>query len=731
MKRSGRLGRPAMFGLVKWWRLAVPALALVMAAGGWLAAGLLGTLVGTTPVHAEPGGNRQIDRKITITVTQLLRDGHLSRRPLDDAVSRRWLTNFLETLDPSKAYFTAQDVERFRRRENDLDNFANRGDISFAHEVFQVYLQRVDERVKLAQQLLEATHDFTVDESIVTDPDLLDYTRTDQEARERWRKRIKHDLLVLKADSTKAEDNKAEDNKAEDNKAEDNKTEDNKAEEALKRLKRRYRSFAKRMHQTSDDELLEMYLSAMSTSFDPHTTYMSPETLENFRIAFRLQLDGIGASLKYEDGYTIVAEIVPGGAADRDGRLKPGDRVVGVGQDDDGLIEDVVEMKLSDVVKRIRGERGTIVRLEVIAAGKTERTIYNITRDKIELKGSEARSEILEVGRKPTGQPYKVGVINLPSFYMDMQAAQSGKRDFKSTTRDCRKLLENFAKKDVDVVVMDLRNNGGGSLPEAINLTGLFIDQGPVVQVKDYEGNVDQHADEDPGMAWEGPLVVLTSKLSASASEIFAAAVQDYNRGLIIGDPATHGKGTVQSLLDLGRIRHRPGDRNPPEKLGALKLTMQQFYRPSGDSTQRRGVEADIQLPSIISNMDIGEADLDFAVEFDKEEPAQFQKTGYIDDPIRRRLRQLSQRRVLADLEFQKLQKRIDRFKQIKNRKKVTLNEAKYLAQRKELEDDQDEKQEEQTNAYNRPVVERDFYFEEVLKITLDYLQVVRLAQAN
>ena len=403
-------------------------------------------------------------------------------------------------------------------------------------------------------------------------------------------------MLVLKADKTNKEDIRT-------------------------RLKRRYQSIGKRMHQTSSDELLEMFLTSVTTSFDPHSTYMAPENAKNFNIVIGLQLQGIGAELRMTDGYTVIDKLIPGGPADKSGQLKAGDRIMTVGQNDEGESVDVADMKLNDVVGLIRGHAGTVVRLGVLSEGGGALKVIKITRAKVELKDQEARSTIIEDGKKLDGTPFKLGVIDLPSFYMDMQGAREGNEDFKSCTRDVRRLLDDFNRKGVDAVVLDLRKNGGGSLTEAISLTGLFIEQGPVVQVKDPDGRVQQYDDTDRGMAWRGPLVVMISKFSASASEILAGAIQDYRRGLIVGDSSTHGKGTVQTMMDLGPQLFRIA--NPPD-LGSLKLTVQQFYRPSGDSTQQRGVLADIVLPSLTDHYDVSEADLDYPVAFDKVPAASF-----------------------------------------------------------------------------------------------------------
>jgi carboxyl-terminal processing protease len=452
---------------------------------------------------------------------------------------------------------------------------------------------------------------------------------------------------------------------------------------------------------------------------------MSPGTLENFEIGMRLQLDGIGAQLKGEDGYTTIVELTPGGAADKDGRLKSKDRVVGVGQGKEGEIVDVVDMNLNEVVKLIRGKRGTTVRLKVIPVGDNVPKVYDITRAKIELKDAEARGEVIEHGTKPDGTPYKVGVINLPSFYMDMAGAQQGQAEFKSSTRDCKRLLEDFRTKGVDCVVLDLRSNGGGSLPEAIKLTGLFIDKGPVVQIKDSDKQVRPYDDVDPGVTWDGPLVVLTSKFSASASEILAGAIQDYQRGLIVGDKSTHGKGTVQTLLDVGRQLFGRFDNLP--QLGAIKVTIQQFYRPSGDSTQLEGVKSDVELPSFTSHLPIGESDLDHALTFDRVPRAEFRSSGKVTDGMVAMLREASAKRVQANKDFEKLAGDIARYEKRKDEKTISLVESEFERQWNEgrAAEDEEEKKLEEMESQKKPVVRRDYYFDETLNVTIDYLKAL------
>jgi len=651
----------------------------------------------------DPG---PMERTITRSVVHHLDEDHLLNREVDDEISKRCMKIFLKSLDPWKVYFYQSDIDTFMKDETNLDDMVRKADLTFAYTVFKVYLQRIDERVAMIDELLAGPLDFTIDETMLSDRDLAQYPKTVAEARDRWRKRIKYELLMLKADEEEGQ-------------------------EALDKLSRRYHSLSKRMHQTDTDELLEMYLTSISMSFDPHTSYMSPSTLKNFEIQMKLELDGIGASLQSIDGYTVVKKLIPGGAADKDGRLKVEDKIVGVAEgavdaDGAGEIVDIVDMKLKEVVKKIRGKRGTVVRLEVVPVGGGERKVIEITRAKIELTDSEAQSETFEAGKKADGSAYKVGVIDLPSFYMDMDRARAGDPNYKSTTRDVRRILEEFKGQGVDAVILDLRRNGGGSLTEAINCTGLFIDEGPVVQVKTAEGKVNPYHDLEPGTAWAGPLVVLTSQFSASASEILAGAVQDYHRGLIVGDRATHGKGTVQSLMDLGRRLFGPTNSG---QMGALKITMQQFYRPSGASTQKKGVEADIELPSLTTHLDVGEADLDYPVEFDKVSRLEFELSGMVNQAVCDQLRSLSQTRLKDSEDFQKVLERIERYKEQKARKQVTLNEEKFLKERAEMNADrEEEKTFEELNDPNKPAIERDYYLEEALAIVVDFMNIRQVA---
>jgi carboxyl-terminal processing protease len=682
------------------------------------------------PISAELKGPEATDRQVTRLVTRMLSDDHLSKHPLDDEISKRAHSLFLKMLDPMKMYFTQADINEFAKYETKLDDMAKDRDLNFAYLVYSRLLKRIDERVALIDELLKGPIDFTVDEEILLDPKQATYPQTDAEVRDMWRKRVKYDLLVMKSDKIEEA-------------------------EARQKLSRRHHGIARRRHQMKDHELIEMYLTALTSSYDPHSSYMSEATVTNFEIQMKLKLDGIGAALqqKLDDVYITVSKLIPGGAAEKDGRLKKDDKIIGVGQDRDGPIVDVVDMSLNEVVDLIRGKPGTIVRLKVIPAAGGEPRIYDLARASIELKDSEARAEVINLGEeitaesktagndeeargtilqgrvKPNGQPYKIGVIDLPSFYMDMAGARAGIPEYKSTTRDVRRILDDFNAKGVDAVILDLRRNGGGSLPEAVALTGLFIDEGCVVQVKDSDGRIQHYDDPEQGVVWSGPLVVLQSKFSASASEIFAGAIQDYRRGLVIGDRTSHGKGTVQSLVNLGQYLFRIG--NAPS-MGALKITIQQFYRPNGDSTQNRGVVSDVELPSLTTHLDVGEADLDHALAFDRISPASYEKANMVDQGMVEELRARSKQRVTASPDFQKAMKTIERYKQQKERKRVSLNESKFLAERAELNaEKEEENQFDQLDDPNRPVVKRDYYFNEALAVTLDYLELQHLASTR
>ncbi|MEO1618694.1 MAG: carboxy terminal-processing peptidase [Planctomycetota bacterium] len=654
--------------------------------------------------EAAPPQPSARDRRISRLISQLMPRYHVSTTKLDDMISKRALNLYLDRFDPLKLYFNQSDVDEFSNYSNQVDDFVREGNLSLAYTVFNRFTKRVDERVAIALELLDTDFDFTKEDYIIVDADVAEYAKTPEEVRDRWRRQIKYALLDLQDDETVGD-------------------------EARDLLRRRYQRYARRFKSYDNDDLLEAFLTSVTSAFDPHSTYMSPGTLEDFNISMGLELQGIGAALREKDGSTVIMQIIPGGAAYLDKRLQIDDVIVSVGQGEDGQMVDIVEMPLKDVVDKIRGNAGTLVRLGVKKGGKGETEVYKITRAAVELEQSAARGKVIE-HKSPSGQTRKLGFINLPSFYMDMEAARAGKPDYRSCTRDVRRILVEFREEGVDGVVIDLSRNGGGSLTEAINLTGLFINRGPVVQVKDSDGRIEQYNDEEPGTVWSGPLVVLTSKFSASASEIFAGAIKDYNRGIVVGDPATHGKGTVQTLMDLGQKLFTTQRKN----YGALKVTLQQFYLPDGASTQREGVQADVVLPSLTQKMDVAEGDLKYALGSDRINGAGHDVYNLVPQPLLSELRQKSEQRVKEDDEFVDLMRRIELFVKQKEEDRVPLEETAFMQRRKELDAQQEEEKEELDQQTEQEVYRDSFYNREVLNIASDYIEGLRrekLVQAN
>jgi carboxyl-terminal processing protease len=679
------------------------------------------------------------NRFVSRLVAQMMEQIHLSKLPLDDTISVRAFKQYIKSLDPTKMYFMQSDIDEFSSMKTSIDDLMKSGDYSVALTVFNRFMQRVDQRTELAVEMIDADHDFSVQEEMITDIDLLTFAKSDDEMRDKWRKRIKYSLLVMKTDDDEKKDDAETSDSPDSDEAEASKPKTKKpAENPKERLRKRYRSFARRMHQLDTEDVVERYITAITNSFDPHTSYMSKKTYENFIIMMGLELEGIGATLQgTDDGYTTIKNIVKGGAAFTQGGLLVEDKIYAVGQgdengekaDSDLLAKhgtdfvDVTFMKLDDVVGMIRGKAGTVVRLSVMSENDSQLHTVSIVREKIKLEDQAARGEIFEQGTLPNGQPQKIGIIELPSFYADMTRNGGG----RSTTVDVQRILKDFESKGVNGLILDLRKNGGGSLPEAINLTGLFIDIGPVVQVKNPLGTIEKLNDDQRGMAWDKPLVVLTSKFSASASEILAGAVQDYGRGLVVGDTTTHGKGTVQSLRNLSEILLRI--RNAPIEHGALKITTAQFYRPNGDSTQKRGVLSDVVLPSFSDNMDgIAEADLDFPVKFDRVPQANFQALSLVNKNIVDSIQGKSSARLESSEDFIKLQDKIKKYVELKSLKSVSLNEEKFMARRKELSAEKEEERLIKEQIDGEDKIERKFYLDEVIKITADYMQLLKVS---
>lgn len=673
--------------------------------------------VATTLVASQLTPKKE-DSDIARMVVQMIERDHMSRHRIDDEISAKLVDKYVKEFDPQKLYFLQSDIDNMDQWKTQLDDQLKVGNLDFAFQTFDLFLKRLDERIEYAQAAIDLTHDFNVDEEMVIDAKNLPYSQSVDELNDRWRKRIKYELLQMKLDA----EQKAKD--AADAQGDKPKVADSGDDAPTERLHKRYRTIRRNFHQMEQPDVLELYLTALANCLDPHSSYMSDRTLKDFEIQMRLSLEGIGAALKSEDGYTIVASIVKEGAAAKDGRLKVGDRIVAVAQQTTEWV-DVIEMKLSNVVSMIRGKRDSIVRLKVQTPGSSETRVIELTRQTIPLSSQEVKGEIIDVSTRLKGGSGRIGVINIPSFYRDFQGASNGAEDFKSTARDVSKVLRDFkAQGGVDGVIIDLRMNGGGALSEAIEVSGLFIPYGPVVQVKDQLGQVKSHDDEDSSVEYDGPLVVVCNRLSASASEIFAGVIKDYHRGLIIGDVTTHGKGTVQNVNHVGsKLMQILGSQQPDK--GALKLTIQQFYRVNGDSTQNLGVPSDVVLPSVLDHLDLGESSLDNAMAFDRVEALPHSDDGKVNPDMIAFLRDRSKRRISHVKEFQELEQDIQKILERKERKTVSLNEDKMRKERVEEEIRSRKKVEEAEDGdEDKEIFPEEFYNNELLAISLDYTAI-------
>ncbi|MBI2992700.1 MAG: carboxy terminal-processing peptidase [Gammaproteobacteria bacterium] len=530
-------------------------------------------------------------QRATEIILHIIETYHYKKRALDDDLSSHILDNYLDNLDPNRNFFLQSDIADFGRQRYELDDALRADDLSKVFAIFRLYRKRVDERIVLALALLESEFDFTILEDYQFDRRKLSWPADGDAMRELWRKRVKNDFLNLQIAGKAPADIRST-------------------------LRKRYERLRTGTYQLDADDVYQSFINAYTSAIEPHTAYFSPRASENFDISMRLSLEGIGAVLRGDSDYTEVQRVIPGGPADLSRQLQTNDRIVGVGQDTEGELVDVIGWRLDDVVDLIRGPKGSIVRLEVLPAGNGPEgpmRRVNLTRDTIRLEEQAAKSEIIDL--KDGG---RIGAITVPTFYSDFAAQARGDEDYKSTTRDVRRLIAELKDKNLDGLVIDLRGNGGGSLSEALELTGLFIEKGPIVQTRDASGRIEVNRDPDPGIAYGGPLAVLVDRNSASASEIFAGAIQDYRRGIIIGEP-TFGKGTVQNIVDLNRFI-----RTSDEDHGRLKTTIAQFYRISGGSNQHKGVVPDIVFPTARFGEDHGERSLENALPWDQVEPARY-----------------------------------------------------------------------------------------------------------
>lgn len=601
---------------------------------------------------ANSWDNLQPDRDeviASLNVVELLKRHHYSKPPLDDARSAIIYDSYLKLLDPSRSYFLASDIAEFDKWKFQFDDFLKSGDLNPGFIIYKRYLDRVKSRLDFALAELNKgvdSLDFNAKETLEIDRKDAPWLKTEAELNNLWRKRIKDEVLRLKIAGK----------------------EPAKIQELLTK---RYKNQLSRLDQTRSEDIFQAYINTFAMSYDPHTNYLSPDNAENFDINMSLSLEGIGAVLQSDNDQVKIVRLVPAGPADKTKQVAPADKIIGVAQGDKEMV-DVIGWRLDEVVKLIRGPKGSVVRLEVIPASNAPNDqtskIVSITREAVKLEEQAAKKSILNL--KQDGKNYKLGVIEIPAFYLDFKAFRAGDPNYKSTTRDVKKLLTELQKEKVDGVIIDLRNNGGGSLQEATELTSLFIDKGPTVLVRNADGKVDVLEDENPGAFYKGPMALLVNRLSASASEIFAGAMQDYHRALIIGGQ-TFGKGTVQTIQPLNH--------------GELKLTLAKFYRVSGQSTQHQGVLPDVAFPSIIDTKEIGESALPEAMPWDTIRPAIKPAVDpfkpYID-----KLKAEHEARVAKDAEFIFIRDKLALAEKLMAEKTVSLNEAERRAQHADID---------------------------------------------
>ena len=574
-------------------------------------------------------------------------------RPLDDTLSQEVFKRYFEALDGGKQFFTADDIARFAPYKTKMDDAIRSGDLEPAYEIFTVYKQRVGQRVAYARALLKQDFDFNGNERWDYDREDAPWAADGKALDAIWKKSVMNDWLRLKLAGKKPDD-------------------------IRKTLDKRYANLQRSMNELKTEDVFQTFLNAYTSAIDPHTDYFTPRTAENFNQSMSLSLEGIGAVLQRQDDLVAIREIVPGGPADLSGKLKIGDRIVAVGQGKSGPLTDVIGWRIDDVVAQIRGKKDTQVRIEYIpveAGIDGKHAQVTITRQKVKLEEQAAKAETITLPANGSEPARRIGVIKLPAFYQDFEGRRRNPNDFNSATRDIAKLLAQFKTQGVDGVVMDLRNNGGGSLDEAVELTGLFIDKGPVVQVRESGGRVTVNSDRKSGVSWDGPLAVLINRASASASEIFAGAIQDYGRGLVIGE-TSFGKGTVQNMVDLDRW---PANEAP--RFGSVKLTIAQFFRVAGGSTQHKGVVPDIAFPVSVDASEYGESTYDNALPWTRIAAVPHTQYGNFA-PLLPRLEALHAARSAKDKEFQWWSEDVAQFRAEAAKKYVSLNETERRAER-------------------------------------------------
>ena len=587
-------------------------------------------------------------------IYQLLTKYHYKKVSVDDSLSEKILEKYINSLDPNKEYFFKNDIDYFNQYKLQMDDYITSGYLEPAYEIFTVYKERVKDRIEYVFSLLENEPDFSVEEELVFDRKKSEWFGDSGQMDNYWRKKIKNSILNLKILGKEWESNK-------------------------ETLDKRYKRFEKTISQFNSEDVFEMFINSFTEIYDPHTNYFSPVNADRFEINMSKTFEGIGARLQQDVEYTTIYQIMPGGPAYRNKELEKGDRIIGVGQGEDGAFEDIIGWRLDDVVSKIKGPKGSMVQLLVL---KKEANIddypdtVRLVRDRVDVVDEDATFDIIPY--RADNKDYNVGLIKIPSFYINFEEAQRGIKDYKSVTRDVKRCIDSLKALSVDGIIIDLRNNGGGSLQEAIDLTGLFIETGPVVQIKSSSGRIEVEKDFDRSIHYDGPLLVINNSFTASSSEIFSGALKDYNRGLIVGE-STFGKGTVQNLIDLERFFP-----NSNLQFGQLKITLAKYYRVNGGSTQKIGVEPHVEFPNIYDRSIYTENARSNALEWDKIRDISYDNINYINEPLVDHLNNVFTQEVKSDSSFINYLSFVKETKENRKKKSISLNYSKRLAEKKE-----------------------------------------------
>lgn len=660
------------------------------------------TQTDTTEIRPE-----EIHRKKSLLLAELIGNYHYNQHKVDDSISSATFRLYLDALDGSKLYFLQSDIQKFEKYRFQFDDLLKSGNVEPAYDIFNVYKQKMLNRIDKTLQLLDKEFEFKSDEYLETDREKVKWVVNESQLDDFWKKYVKNQLLSLKLTGKSLE-------------------------EARNIVKGRYERIRKSVLQTKSEDVFQIFMNSLTGAYDPHTSYFSPVSAANFNMSMRKSFEGIGARLQTQNDYTVVSEVMPGGPAFKSKKLKANDKIIAVAQGENGKFEDVIGWRIDDVVSKIRGEKGTTVRLQIIPANSGANAApveIRLVRDKIKIEDESAEKKI--ISHTYNNKTYQLGVIQIPSFYLDFDAYQKGDKDYKSTSRDVKKLIRELQNENIDALLIDLRNNGGGSLKEAIDLTGLFIKEGPVVQVRDVAGRIDIGRDTDSEEVYEGPLLVMVNGYSASASEIFAGAIQDYKRGLIIGEN-TYGKGTVQNAIDLNRYAPSIQD-----KLGQINLTLSKYYRITGSSTQLLGITPDIKLPSAFDQEEVGERSEPQALPWDEIKSSKFTSSNKVNEALIQKLQKSYQARLKSDPNLKQLFQDLEEIKTLRKQTKISLSEEKRVKEQKEYEEKMSKRseldivieseEEEEVKVENKNNKQRkDLYLLNALQVAAEMLEFTR-----